>query len=130
MTTTQLPATVTDITAGHIATALAAAGHDTRVDYLGHGNVEVYVPVDEERRILVHGYYFGHQDNPEAATLDTHDGWPGVILESAGWVSHRKDDVIWFEREAPDVHQLYASLTVAEFLSFTVTAVTELKARQ
>lgn len=131
MTTTQLPTTVADLTAGHVAQALRATGHDARIDYQGHGNVEVSVPLAAEARILVHGGYSGHQDSPEAATLDTHDGWPGVILEFAnGYVSDREADSVWLDREAPDVPQLYASLTAAEFLSFTVAAVAELKARQ
>lgn len=129
MTTTQLPTTVADLTAGHVAQALRATGHDARIDYQGHGLTEVNVPLQDGRRILVHTFW-GNPLHPETATLDTDDGWPGVAIAEGAEVSDLEADSVWLDREAPDVPQLYASLTVAELLSFTVAAVAELKARQ
>lgn len=130
MTTTQLPTAATDLTAGHVATALRAVGHDARVEYEGHGIVYVTVPLPSGDRILVHSYSGSHLA-PEDALIDSEDGWPGTIVDSAeGEITAKADaEAVWLDTEAPDVPSLYASLTVRELLSFTVAAVAESLAR-
>ena len=130
MATTQLPTNARDITAGHVAQALRATGHDAQVEYQGHGMIYVVVPLPTGDRILVHSYGGFHTD-PAAGTIDTDDGWPGAIIEAAdGTVSEDDDDAVFLDGDAPDVGQMFDSVTVADLLSFTVAAVVQLKGRR